>query len=150
MVGFFIRGRMGRMAKPHATIWEPAPELAIPEGPAFLAHSSCLWLAYETIAEPRGHIYAVIRFDQLIDHRFSPINDEGLGEHPYVRAGLKPYAFNEITNSSEAIRWQVLSAHHWVITFKDNTLDVVAEKAEIVTPGIESNDPLSALLSAIN
>lgn len=137
------------MAKPHSTIWELAPELAITGGPALLAHSSCLWLAYETTEEPRGHVYAVIRFDHLIDHRLSPINDEGLGKHPYVRAGLRPYSFNEVTNSTETIRWRVLNARHWVITFKDETLDVIAKTAEIVGSGIGASDSLSALLSVI-
>src|SRR4051812_47087853 len=112
------------MATPHVTTWTPAPELAIPDVPALLADSNCLWLAYATTAEPRGQMYAVVRFNDVIDHRLSPINDEGIGKHPYARAGLQWYAFNEVIDSVEAIEWHALKARHWVITFKDNTLDV--------------------------
>src|SRR6478672_1219838 len=109
------------MSQPHVTTWSEAPELAIPEPPALLSNSSDLWLAYETTAEPRGEIYAVVRFRHVIDHRLSPINDEGIREHAYAAAGLKWYTFNEVVGSAEAARWRALKPRHWVITFKDNT-----------------------------
>ena len=136
------------MANARAIIWTDAAEVAIPESPALLTDSSCLWLAYETTVEPRRRMHTVVRFDGLIDHRLSPINDEGLGHHPYACAGLQWYAFNEILDSAETIRWRALKARHWVITFKDNTLDVLAEKAEVVVRAIDADSSLSALMSA--
>lgn len=135
------------MNEPRVTIWNEAPELAIPESPALLSDSSNLWLAYETTAEPRGEIYAVVRFRNLIDHRLSPINDEGIGEHAYAVAGLKWYSFCEVIGSAEAARWSVLKARHWVITFKDNTLDILAQNAEVVVASVRGSDPVSVLLS---
>jgi hypothetical protein len=113
------------MATPHITTWTPAPKYRIPNDPALIADSRSLWLAYPTMAEPYGEMYAVVRFDHVIDHRLSPINDEGIGKHPYVEYGLNWYTFNEVTDSAEAIEWRALNARHWVITFKDNTLDVL-------------------------
>jgi hypothetical protein len=137
------------MATPHVTKWTPAPELAIPDLPALLADSNSLWLAYATTAEPRGQMYAVVRFNDVIDHRLSPINDEGIGKHPYARVGLQWYAFNEVIDSAEAIEWRALKARHWVITFKDNTLDVLAESADVVVQALRASDPVSVLLSTL-
>ena len=138
------------MGKPRVTTWSEAPELATPEPPALLSDSSNLWLAYETTSEPRGEVYAVIRFRHVIDHHLAPISDEGIGEHPYASAGLQWYAFNEVTDSVEAIRWRPLNARHWVVTFKDNTLDVIAQKAEVVVPSVYGHDAATVLLSFVS
>lgn len=137
------------MSKPQVTTWSDAPELAIPEMPAILSESSDLWLAYETTSAPRGQVYAVIRFRHVIDHRLSPINDEGLGQHPYATVGLRWYSFNEIRGSQETARWSALNARHWVITFKDATLDVVAKDAEVIANDLQTTSPLAALLSVV-
>jgi hypothetical protein len=132
-----------------AIVWSKAPEVGIPEGPALLADSSHLWVGYETTAEPQGRIHAVVRFDDVIDHRLSPINDEGLGKHPCASAGLKWYAFNEVIGSQESARWRVLNPRHWVVSFKDNTLDVLAKNADVVARAIDADNALGALLSAV-
>lgn len=77
------------MNEPRVTTWSEAPELAIPDPPALFSNCSDLWLADETTVEPRGEVFAVIRFSRVIDHRLSPINVEGIGEHPYAKAGLR-------------------------------------------------------------
>jgi hypothetical protein len=141
---------MLHMSEPHVITWNEAPKLAIPESPALLSDGSDLWVAYETTAEPRGEIYAIVRFRHVIDHRLSPINDEGIGEHAYALAGLKWYSFNEVIGSAEAARWRALNARHWVIMFKDNTLDVLAENAEVVVDSVRGSDPLAVLLSSLS
>ena len=131
------------------TTWTQAPELAIPEVPALFSDSSDLWVAYETTAKPRGEVYAIVRFRHVIDHRLSPINDEGITEHPYGKAGLagiQLYTFNEVIDSAEAIEWRPLRARHWVVTFKDKTLDVLAEDAEVAVPSVRGSDPVSVLV----
>ncbi len=90
-----------------AAIWTAAPEPEIPDLPALLSDSSNLWLAY-VVAPLTAEQFAVIRFTGVIDHRLSPINDEGLGQHTYAAAGLKWYSFNEIFDSLETKCWQVL------------------------------------------
>jgi hypothetical protein len=44
---------------------------------------------YETVEATTKGIYAAVQFDYVIDHRLSPINDEGIGKHPYTRSGLQ-------------------------------------------------------------
>ena len=94
---------MSEHMKPHVTIWHEAPELAVPDMPAMLSDAGSLWLAYATTSEPRGSVYAVIRFSEVIEHRLSPINDEGLGQHEYAAAGLKWYTFNEVRDSKASL-----------------------------------------------
>jgi hypothetical protein len=135
--------------KVKSTIWKDAPELAIPYIPAILADSENLWLGYETNKEPVGNYYAVIKFIDVFDHRLSPINDEGLREHPYYTAGLQFYSFNELTGSRECEKWKVLGARHWVITFKDNTLDIIGTSAELVANNIVAQNPVSAIQNTV-
>lgn len=137
------------MQKACAILWTDAPELAIPANPALFSNTENLWLAYETTADPRGEICAVLQFRDVIEHRLSPVNDEGLGQHPYAAAGLKFYAFHEILHSAEASRWQLLAARHWVVTFKDVTLDVVAKSLSIAIDRIQTPDPAAALLPVL-
>lgn len=133
------------MPLPKITVWKEAPELALRNMPAILCDSESLWLAYESTSSLPTP-YAIVRFLFVIDHRLSSINDEGLGEHPYFKAGLEFYSFNEITDSAETIRWAGLKARHWVVTFKDNTLDVIAQNARVFSSGSKATSPLSALL----
>src|SRR6185503_18067200 len=127
---------MPTTASPQSSVWKDAPELAIPDVPALICDSEHLWLAYRSY---RG--YAIIHFVDVIDHRLSPINDEGIAKHPYFSAGLQFYAFNEIAGSAEALRWSALRARHWVVTFKDNTLDVLATDAKIVARDLQASSP---------
>jgi hypothetical protein len=133
------------MASSKSSVWPDAPELAIPDLPALLCDSSDLWLCY-AMAHTTAQRYAIVQFIHVIDHHLSPINDEGIGKHPYAKAGLQFYAFNEITGSAETIQWNVLRARHWAVTFKDNTLDVIAESAKVVARDIEAGSPTSALI----
>ena len=111
-----------------------------------LAESDRLWLAYVRAADD---LIAVVRFTGVIDHHHSSVNDEGLGEHPYAKAGLQFYSFHELSGSDETVRWAVLAARHWVVTFKDSTLDVVAQEGEVIAPTVVASSPLDALLSVL-
>src|SRR5262245_50395297 len=121
-----------------AQVWANAPEPGIPESPALHYEGKRLWLAYE-IAASMCRLHAVIRFQGVIDHHLSPINDEGLGQHPYFKAGLKFYSFHELFDSEETRRWRFSQARHWVITFKDETLDVVACAVEVVEQNLAAS-----------
>lgn len=137
------------MASPQSSVWPDAPELAIPDVPALLCDSSDLWLCY-AMAHTPARRYAIVQFTDVIDHRLSPINDEGIGSHPYAKTGLQFYAFNEITGSAETIEWSALRARHWAVTFKDNTLDVVAGGAKVVARDVEAGSPTAALIGFLN
>ncbi len=131
-----------------ATEWAEAPEVGIPEPPALFSDTRDLWLAYE-VAPSSSNRYAIVKFGQVIDHRLWPINDEGIGKHPYATAGLKFYSFHEIYQSREVLMWAALNARHWVVTFKDNTLDVVAENVAIVATDLPGEDAASVLIEAL-
>ena len=38
-----------------------------------------------------------------------------------------------------------VAVFHWIVTFHDETLDVVAEKAEVVAPRVDAESPTEAL-----
>lgn len=137
------------MPTPRVTIWSEAPKLALPESPSLLVDSRSILLAYET-AGTKKDTYAVVRFTDVIDHRLSPINDEGLGKHAYAKFGLEWYSFNEVSDSKEVLEWAALRARHWVVTFKDVTLDVLAAEASVVARDLSATSPLAALLSVIS
>ena len=132
------------MAK--SVAWQDAPEIGIPERPSVFSDSDSLWVAYET----PDRLHAVLEFLQVIDYWFSPINDEGLGQHPYARTGLRFYTVHEVEQSPEAQRWSAVGAKHWILTFKDNTLDVVARGAAVRARAVEADRPSNALLQYLH
>jgi hypothetical protein len=133
------------MSSPQSFVWKDALEFTVPDVKALLWDSGDLWLCY-AMAHTSPLCYAIVRFIDVIDYRLSPINDEGIGKHPYAKAGLQFYAFNEITGSRETIEWSVLRARHWAVTFKDDTLDVVASDAKVVGTDLHAHGPLEALV----
>jgi len=137
------------MPVPRSSIWKDAPELAIPDVPTLLCDSEDLWLYY-AVAYSEVERFAVVQFTGVIDHRLSPINDEGIGQHPYAKAGLQFYAFNEIIGSAESLKWAALKPRHWAVTFKDNTLDVIAEDAKVVATDLQASNPTAALLEFLH
>ena len=130
--------------KTRSQVWDEPPGFALHEDPTLVCDSRQLTLCYE-LQNPSGH-FAIVEFSGLIDHHLCPINDEGLGSHPYAKAGLQYYEFNELFDSAETKRWKVLRGRHWVITFKDQTLDIVAQEARVAIADTEGKSPLDALL----
>jgi len=133
------------MSSPQSFIWKDAPEFSVPDMKTIMWDSGDLWLCY-SMAHTSPLRYAIVRFIDVIDHHLSPINDEGIGKHPYAKAGLRFYAFNEIIESRETIEWSVLRARHWAITFKDDTLDVVAGDAKVIATGLQAPNAKEALV----
>lgn len=133
------------MSSPQSSIWRDAPKFTVPDLKALFWDSGDLLLCY-ALSHTSPLRYAIVRFNGVIDHRLSPINDQGIGKHPYAKAALQFYAFNEITGSRETIEWSVLGARHWAVTFKDDTLDVVARDAEVVATGLQARSPVEALV----
>lgn len=129
-----------------SSIWRVAPEMGTPESPAILASSTCLWVAY---FQPGNETLAVVRFTGLIDHRLAPINDQGLGRHRYVASGLQPYSFYELAGTEVTNYWRTLGARHWVVTFQDATLDVIACGGEVISSDVIAESALEALISQL-
>ena len=114
--------------------------------PPIATDSHDLWLGYLRQGSPEDNMFSIVHFAHVVDHRLSPFNDEGLDQHKYATAGLQVYKFHEILKSEEAERWKTLGIHHWVVTFKDVTLDVLAETSEVAVRSAQATSPLAAVV----
>lgn len=84
-------------------------------------------------------IVSALKFDFLI-YKYGYPNDEGLGIHPMAKFGLGWYEFYHVKNSiwiSQMREQQPETDYdpfentvHYIITFKDVTLDVVSRRYE--------------------
>jgi hypothetical protein len=88
------------------------------------------WDKGATVDHPGFDIYsAVLRFDGVTWHHFGAPGDEGLHAHPLYSFGLRPYGFWEVLDSPQ----KTDGKRYWIATFHDQTLEVVAESARVVT-----------------
>ena len=116
--------------------------------PAIQVNDSGLFVAY-IVSEPSldGKLeeYAVVQFNNVLQHTFGYPNDEALGMHPLYKFGLAFYAFNEVINSPYVAdianrndkqfpgsKERYLKFRHWVVTFHDETLEVVGLSAKVI------------------
>jgi len=88
-------------------------------------------------------------FKQLIEHRILNITDESLSRHPHFKAGLSPYEFHLIEHSPATSQNTSDAERHWVVTFKDVSLDVIATALELRLPLYEGESPDQALDACI-
>ena len=115
---------------PKIIICNDFPEIAIPNDPIVLFNGNKVLLCYETI--PHNENYAIIEYSNIIEFKVTPINDEGLGKHPYAKYGLKFYSIHIIENTLETKRWSILGAKYWVYCFKDRTFEVIGCNYKII------------------
>jgi hypothetical protein len=101
---------------------------------------------------------AVLHFEGVLYYAMGYPNDEALNAHPLDANGLGPYGFHVVENSPMIAdldrRNQVHERHvagaymkrfrHWIITFHDETLEVVAMDARSVRTS-EKNPRLAVL-----
>ena len=113
--------------------------------PALCSDETGLVCAYVTVP-PKSESTTVIRFEGLLHYEMGYPNDEALHAHPLYRFGLRPYGFYVVENSpliaeldrrNEVQKRHVAGSYlkrfrHWVITFHDETLEVVARNAQVV------------------
>lgn len=88
--------------------------------------------------------FVVVRFDGVDQLTFGYPNDEALPGHPLYAHGLRHYAFYEVMNSPKIRALHeannvafpgsnvFANARHWIATFKDSTLEVVATRIRYV------------------
>lgn len=93
--------------------------------------------------------FSVVVFKELIDHRIQNITDESLSRHQLFEAGLSPYEFHLIEYSPAMSESTSPAEKHWVVTFKDVSLDVVAMSLELRLPLYEGESPDQALDACI-
>jgi len=125
--------------------------------PAIRKEGDCLWVAYvcrnpefpgwdsgAAAQHPGFAIYcALLRFDGVTDYHFGAPNDERLHAHPLYPVGLSFYGFYEAHGTSRLAERK--GKKHWIITFHDETLEVVADSAHVVSSRIEGEDTHAAL-----
>jgi hypothetical protein len=128
--------------------WKGAPQMETGAPmPTIIADGRNLFVAYFVASSANAasdeDSYAVIRFSGVLQHTFGYPNEDAMAHHPLYKRGLQAYAFNEITHSphvnaiaerNSAIftnsKSHILSCKHWIVTFHDETLEVVGDKAE--------------------
>ncbi len=117
----------------------PAMDTGAPN-PALSMQGDSLFVAYVCMnpdfpgwdsAEP-GHpgldVYsAVLQFDGVTQQYLGPPSNESLHLHPLYGLGLSWYSFFEVLCSPRAVN----DRRHWIATFHDETLEVVARAAKV-------------------
>jgi len=81
---------------------------------------------------------AVLRFDGVAWHHFGAPNDERLHSHPLYPLGLGCYGFWEVLDSPRVPAASVL--RHWIATFHDETLEVVAASASVISRRVDGEE----------
>ena len=67
---------------------------------------------------------AVVVFRAVQGYADGPPNDEGLGNHPFWKIGLRPYEAYEVSDST---RVNEGNGRHFIFTFHDSTFECVAK-----------------------
>ena len=133
---------------PKATRWNepPAMDAGAPM-PATCSDEKGLTCAYVIGASgPKSGSTAILRLEGVLYCAMGYPNDEVLNAHPLYRNGLGYYGFYVVENSplisdldcrNQAHRRHIAGDyikkfHHWIITFHDETLEVVASSARFV------------------
>ena len=127
--------------------WREPPQMDIGAPvPGICCDGSDLLLAYVVSSglDPRFKEFAVVKFADVLQHIFGYPNDEALGGHPLYELGLTFYAFNVVKDSPYIDELNKRNASmfpgnntmygdysHWVVTFHDDTLEVVARTVEV-------------------
>ena len=124
----------------------PQPEAGAPE-PCVYADDSNFVLRYYT----ENRKIAVVIFPLVEIFKFGSPNDEAMGGHPLINNGLKYYSVHKVTNSSwvaelekqnsvhpqHSRRYFFKDKHHYIFTFHDTTLELVATEGEYWKPIIK-------------
>jgi len=131
----------------------PQPAAGAPE-PRIIANESSLLLRYMT---HEGRV--VIAYFPLVSSvQFGAPNDEALGGHPLSGRGLKHYSVHKIRDSSriQALERQnavhpqhdkvryLAGRKHYIFTFHDSTLEVVALEDHGRVPAVKIFDDYAA------
>ncbi len=121
--------------------WSAPPQMDVGAPlPSVRADGDRLFVAYLRRApEATG---AIIRFDGVAEYHFGAPNDERLHEHPLYSVGLRFYGFYEVRGSA---RLRDQKKKHWIATFHDETLEVIADSATIVAEKIEGENTRAML-----
>jgi hypothetical protein len=143
---------------PYVSRWNEPPPMDVGSPlPAIKNNGDRLWVCYicknpnfpgwESGASPDHpgfEIYkAVLRFDGVVSHHLGPPSAEKLYKHPLHSFGLEFYQFHEAFNTPALTEHK--GKRHWIITFHDETLEVIADQATVVERDIDGEDTQSPI-----
>lgn len=135
-------------ATPKVAKWgePPAMDAGAPT-PAVYSDETDLTCAYVIgPTHPQSGSTAILHFEGVLYYAMGYPNDEVLNAHPLYPNGLEFYAFHVVENSpliadldrrNQIHKQHVAGAYikrfrHWIITFHDQTLEVVARNARFM------------------
>lgn len=129
--------------------WPQAPRIGFPrirsQLPCTVVRGNSLWLAY--LVDRDGGI-AVVEFAGHVEHRASRAGSYAVhGMAP--AAALPANTFSELQDSPAVHGWRHLPARHWVVTFPDRTLDIVAKSACLARAPVAGSCTFAAALAAM-
>jgi len=124
--------------------------------PAVRAEGDTLTLAYRTQSDE----FALVRFEDVVQHTFGYPNDEAFGGHPLYSRQVQLYAFNQVVGSpylEELDRRNAVcfpgrpagftELKHWLVPFHDETLEVIGGTARVLGT-VSASSALEALSAA--
>jgi hypothetical protein len=128
-----------------------SPREAFPEpdtvcNPAVFYDGSDAFVCYEA-SERAGGGNVVLKFGEVIDFRVTPMNVEGLEKCRYP---VEPWAFNEIFCCEETIRWKVLGARLWLISFNDVMVEVIFETVSLISRDANARSQDTTLMNVVS
>ena len=95
----------------------------------------------EYLATNRGELWGVLCFEDIVELSLGPPSDERLREHPFFDQGLENYEFHHLRSPSGA-------TDRWIVTFHDETLDVLAQQA-VAMPATFAESADAAIAAAM-
>ena len=129
--------------------WKEAPPMDTGAPmPSILSIESDLFVSYIISTEnEKNELYAIVKFSGVMQHTFGYPNDEALGAHPLYDSGLEFYSFNLVENSPylkelddrnssifpEGKGMYCERFKHYIVTFHDETLEVIASSISYMT-----------------
>jgi hypothetical protein len=116
--------------KPKIILNKDLPEIGIPFDPICIFLSYKILIGYE-IPPSKGE-FAILIFEDIIEFKITPVNDQGIGSHRFAKDGLTWYSIHEVTQIDETEKWKVLKPIYWIFTFKDRTIEVLGSKPLVI------------------
>ncbi len=107
---------------------EAFPEPGTVLSPVVFYDGDSAFVCYEA-APAVGGGNVVLKFGCVIDLRVTPMNVRGIGACRYP---IQPWAFNEIAEVEETAKWRSLNPRLWLISFNDETLEVLFGTVSLV------------------
>ncbi|MEP6573184.1 MAG: hypothetical protein ABJD11_10835 [Gemmatimonadota bacterium] len=131
---------------PIIKIWDVPPTMdARAPDPCLLRSDADLWLGYRIARDP-DH-FAVLRFEGMQHYALAEPDEGHLYEHAFFPYGLESFRFHEVLPPLLLADQSEAGLQRWIVSFREETLDVVARGVKLSARAIAAQDSASALAS---